>query len=171
LLPKPDVAIYSRGLWGLLNESRARQIMPSLFDWVSGKSTGRCFFRSSTANYRSLHPNHDYFRYEFQHVRPHVFLAGCSYIDYAYLTETFAGLSWGEQAKSKRATERKSIFVDTVRTIRIAGGVLLRHTFQVHLLMSLIHTSRSFQVHFMPWVYEELNQVLLNVLCNAKPLS
>jgi hypothetical protein len=30
LLPKPDVAIYSRGLWGLLNESRAKQIMPSL---------------------------------------------------------------------------------------------------------------------------------------------
>jgi hypothetical protein len=26
-------------------------------------------------------------------------------------------------------------------------------------------------LHFMPWVYEELNQLLLNVLCNSKKLS
>jgi hypothetical protein len=27
------------------------------------------------------------------------------------------------------------------------------------------------QVHFQPWVYEELNQMLLNVLCNDKKLE
>jgi hypothetical protein len=123
----PDYAIYNRGVWGLLPEARARRIMPLLKDWVSrgggdgdsgpgdgSGNRGRCFFRSTTANYQSL--SHGHLRNEHLKVRPHAHRAGCSYLDYAHLTEPFAALDWDEHLHHPASTERKSVFVDAVRT-------------------------------------------------------
>jgi hypothetical protein len=110
VLPKPDIAIYNRGHWGSLSSARAEKIMPVLYDWVGGeKSGGRCFFRSTTAGYRSM--KDDIFRSELRNVQPAVYKAGCSYIDFAYLTETFAALS----TEHKASSERKHVFYDSVR--------------------------------------------------------
>jgi hypothetical protein len=104
--------------------------MPVLYDWVSGgggadtddnatdtsrssapsaRRSGRCFFRSTTGNYRSLRK--DIFRTEMRNVRGHAYGAGCSYLDYAYLTETFAALDFND----RRSTERETVFIDAVR--------------------------------------------------------
>jgi hypothetical protein len=112
VLPKPDIAIYNRGHWGSLNADRAGKVMPALYDWVGGgtEGGGRCFFRSTTAGYMSLQD--DVFRKELLNVRPAAYKAGCSYIDFAYLTETFAAISSGNTASS----ERKHVYYDSVRT-------------------------------------------------------
>jgi hypothetical protein len=105
--------------------------MPVLYDWVSGggadadaddnatdtsrssapsaRRSGRCFFRSTTGNYRSLRK--DIFRTEMRDVRGHAYGAGCSYLDYAYLTESFAALDFND----RRSTERRTVFTDSVR--------------------------------------------------------
>jgi hypothetical protein len=199
----PDYAIYNRGVWGQLPEARARRIMPLLKDWVSGGAgdgdsgpgdgsgtRGRCFFRSTTAHYQSL--SHGHLRNEHLKVRPHAHRAGCSYLDYAHLTEPFAALDWDEHLHHPASTERKSVFVDAVRTsefgpspvdpIDLSNGALApcltRSWLGASSMMMRSSYSRSApslvifgQVHFQPWVYEELNQMLLNVLCNDKKLE
>jgi hypothetical protein len=128
LTSAPDYAIYNRGAWGLLPEARAKRIMPILRDWVAGGGQGqglggqegsdsrdkRCFYRSTTANYLSVH--HDFFRNELRLVRPYAYRAGCSYLDFAHLTEPFAALEFEEQLNQPHSTERRSVFVDSVRT-------------------------------------------------------
>jgi hypothetical protein len=141
VLPRPDVAIYNRGVWRQLEEYRAKLIMPVLHDWVAGggggteeeeeddddasnhppprgaAKRGRCFFKSTTAHHKSL-PS-DYFATELRTVRPHVYNAGCSYLDYAYLTEPFAALYYDDSMRGKRsATERPSVFIDAVSPAR-----------------------------------------------------
>jgi hypothetical protein len=122
----PDYVIYNRGVWGQLPEARAQRIMPILRDWVAGGLEGqsgqdgsdsedkRCFYRSTTANYLSLRD--DFFRSELRRVRPHAYRAGCSYLDFAYLTEPFTALDFAEQMNQPKSTERRSVFVDSVRT-------------------------------------------------------
>jgi hypothetical protein len=131
VLPRPTIAIYNRGIWGRLSETRAQAIMPALYDWVgrndegvpaatadtreaaaltttTTKTKGRCFFRSTTGNYRSA--KNDFFKWELQKVRPIAYTAGCEYIDFAYLTEGFATLEYND----RDGTERKSVFTDSV---------------------------------------------------------
>jgi hypothetical protein len=89
LLPKPDVAICTAADCGGCSTNRAPgrscracttvwagKIPVGASSYLPRPTTGRCFFRSSTANDRSLHPTHDYFRYEFQHVRASRILSG-----------------------------------------------------------------------------------------------
>jgi hypothetical protein len=169
--------------------------MPVLYDWVSGggaddndnatdtsrssapsaRRSGRCFFRSTTGNYRSLRK--DIFRTEMRDVRGHAYGAGCSYLDYAYLTESFAALDFND----RRSTERRTVFTDSVRWQSFATEsppldslgpwqMLFSQSTQTNVMYRPLGFSLIFlaQVHFQPWVYEELNQVLLNVLCNRK---
>jgi hypothetical protein len=176
-------------VWGRLSEARAKAIMPALSDWVHGGGPGdsnatpppatgggagrRCFYRSTTANYKSV--LHEYFQHELRNVRGHAYSAGCSYLDYAYLTESFAALD----SNDRHSTERKLVFIDSVRRRTRSRGVgcyssssscrAVSPTLPTGSLHDLLASSLCFvlpQVHFQPWVYEELNQALLNVLCN-----
>jgi hypothetical protein len=151
ILPsQPNVVLYNRGHWGKLSKERSKTIMPVLYDWVHQQadssvgtdsssssshshSNARCFFKSTTASSGSMRENHA--ERELREVRLHE--AGCSYLDYAYLTQPFAAMP--ETKDWREHGERGAVFWDAV--------------------------------HYMPWVYEELNQVLLNVLCNTQKLS
>jgi hypothetical protein len=126
---RPDVTMYHRGRCGWLSEARAKVIMPALRDWVAGgsdkdnnnnnnpggnsnaapASAGRCFFKSTTSGSGSLKA--EVFQAELRTIRSHAYRVGCSYLDYGYLTETFAALDMDEPA----ATERKTVFLDSVR--------------------------------------------------------
>ena len=120
-----DVAIYNRGLWGLLTEPRARLLLPLFENLVQD----RCFFKSTTGSPRRSPPA---IQHEQGPIRRATQESGCSFLDFGHLTSDFAGMS----QNTTLCPERKEVYVD--------------------------------EVHFRPWVYEELNNALLNVLCGGK---
>jgi hypothetical protein len=165
-------------VWGRLAEDRAQRIFPVLRDWVAAEADdkpkgrgeseqqqqqGRCFFKSTTAGANSFRDR--YFETELHTIRPHALKAGCGYLDFAYLTQDFGALDYESSLKDPRA-ERRSVFVDQVR-----AAVLFLWVDDPLLKPSWLTRARTVhspvQVHLQPWVYEELNQVLLNVLCNG----
>jgi hypothetical protein len=129
-LPAVDYALYNRGIWGKLSEDRAKRVFPVLHDWVSssnnnnkekkkGRTVGRCFFKSTTGHAKSMQG--DYFRDELHHIRPHVLQSGCTYLDHAYLTESFGALLEADGALRNPMAERRSVFVDPVRSHQTRG--------------------------------------------------
>jgi hypothetical protein len=174
-------------VWGRLSEDRAKRIFPMLHDWVrdgagagagagaagSGGPTdaapvGRCFFKSTTAGATSFRDH--YMETELRTIRPHAVQSGCTYLDFAHLTEDFGALDYESSLRNPRA-ERRSVFVDQVSALdraldrEVCALLLLGRTFAYVRPFYFIGLT---QVHLQPWVYEELNQVLLNVLCNNR---
>ena len=134
-LPAIDIAIYNRGLWGVLNADRAERIMPLLHNLVGD---GQCFYRTSTA--APIKPQ-NLGDLEMQRMAGATFHAGCSMLDFWHLTDDFWWLGYPfpippKQEKGNLSNDREwcDVYWDAV--------------------------------HFIPWVYEELNNLLLNVLCN-----
>jgi hypothetical protein len=104
----------------------------------AGGDQGRCFFKSTTGRFQSTLGPERH-----QYVR-HITLAnGCGYIDMAHLVEDFDNIPFFHPPPP----------------------------LQEHHISPAYH-ERTFvywdSLHFMPWVYEELNNVLLNVLCNYR---
>jgi hypothetical protein len=129
-LPSVDYALYNRGIWGKLSEDRAKRVFPVLHDWVTSNSNkkktgggaGRCFFKSTTGHAKSMQG--DYFRDELHHIRPHVLQSGCTYLDHAYLTESFGALLEADGALRNPWAERRSVFVDPVRFLKVLAVVV-----------------------------------------------
>jgi hypothetical protein len=100
---------------------------------------GRCFFRTTTAS-----PDSDVYREpERTYVKRATFSAGCSTLDFAHLTREFESLPFAHPRPPKQQD-------GTIWNYRERDDVYWDY------------------VHFLPWVYEELNNMLLNVLCNSK---
>jgi hypothetical protein len=139
-LPPTDIAIYNRGLWGQLDASRAATIFPLLYQWTAGSSQGgRCFYKSTTGSSRRT--SKALHQHEIGDIREATMSAGCQFFDLGHMTSDFATLRPGTGLTDKNDKR-----------------VMEREREQVY----------WDTVHFQPWVYEEMNNVLLNVLCNWK---
>jgi len=141
-LPPANISIYNRGLWGALPRENSAKILPRLYNFT-GREHGRCFYRSTTASPQEGAEN--IHTIENGYVRQDTFDAGCSFLDFARITQPFGHLKFQDQPLLRNKAqggerqlsndqERRSIYWDAF--------------------------------HFQPWVYEELNNLLLNVLCN-----
>ena len=122
----------------------------------------RCFFRRTTAcpTSKSLDD------VEYGHVRDAAFSAGCEYFDVAHVMEEFRMLS--SQEFSQVLWDEQIHYVSTLplkdqrhknKNSSASSACCYSHT---HSLVS-----RFIKV---PWVYEELDQLLLNLLCNTQVL-
>ena len=133
-------AFYNRGLWGQIQEEKAKKMMASLHDITGGneKQFNRCFFKSTTGCERSRDIN--LVNMEYGPVRKASYAAGCEYFDVSHLTDEFSMMLFLLPPPPRNLMfEFRTIFWDSV--------------------------------HYQPWVYEELSNVLLNVLCNAPDRS
>lgn len=103
----------------------------------TGSGQGRCFYKSTTGS--GHHESLALHQHEIQSdIRAEAASAGCSFLDFGHITKDFA-----------------SIYYHT------GNGAVPKD-------LNLERTDVYWDmVHFVPWVYEELNNVLLNVLCNA----
>lgn len=141
-LPPVNVSIYNRGLWGALPRENSAKILPRLYNFT-GREHGRCFYRSTTASPQS--GEQKIRTIEDGYVRQDTFDAGCSFLDFARITQPFEHLKFQNQHllrhKVQKGERRLSIAQERQSIYRDAN-------------------------HFQPWVYEELNNLLLNVLCN-----
>ena len=154
-----NYVFYNRGLWGKIQEDKAKKMMESLHNITSTHThshthshthTGgnehenenqnnRCFFRSTTGCQRTK--ENDLASWEYGPIRNATYAAGCEYLDITHLTEEFSSMVYeydddGREEDEDEEFEYTNVFWDSV--------------------------------HYQPWVYEELNNVMLNVLCNAK---
>jgi len=77
------------------------------------------------------------------YIKNATFTAGCGFLDFGHLTQEFNSLMYSRSAPPKEE-----------------GGKIWN--FQE---WGSVYWDR---VHFTPWVYEELNNLFLNVLCNGK---
>lgn len=161
-LPPANITIYNRGLWGVLSRKQSPQVMSGLYNYVDGQQ-GRCFYRSTTASSRSDSIQAS----ENSYIRQDAFMAGCNYLDFAHITRAFVNLPFqakGIPYRSKVSSPQRlspypnEVHVHNNSTSSVNGP-----------FANGIEREAIFwdAVHFMPWVYEELNNLLLNVLCNA----
>jgi hypothetical protein len=138
-LPPVDYAIYNRAIWGDMLPERSKHVLPLLYNY-SGGTNGRCFYRTTVMR-RKRNP-------EMQYVRADTLASGCSFFDFAGISEHFMDLQansdqhlgaeeWADMKPEHE--ERYSVFSD--------------------------------DHHYQPWLYEEYNNLWLNVVCNKKPLS
>ena len=137
VLPPVDVAFYNRGIWGVLSDTNKNQNITQNLYEFSGGDQGRCFFRTSTGRFQ---PDH-----ERGHVRKSFLDAGCGYVDHAHLVADFNNLNF-----QPRPPPAQNI-----------GGAPVQANFEER------RTVFWDLVHFAPWVYEELNNLQLNILCNV----
>lgn len=138
MLPAADIVVYNRGLWNLLNAEQALGIMKVLKEW-SGE--GRCFYKTTTGCSKTFF---DGFRdRELSAMTQATFDVGCGFFDAAHLTKEFSLLMYSHPIPPFEEHGR-------ISNMRERGDVFWD------------------AVHYVPWVYEELNNVFLNVLCNAK---
>jgi hypothetical protein len=137
IFPTVDFAIYNRGLWGRLNVKRSKHIFHLMHEWT-GNGLGRCFFKATTAT----HPGHNEMQtFEQLEIGKTSLEEGCGFLDYGHVTMEFSQLQF---------THPRPPSMDAGRL----NGMFER---------SFVYWDK---VHFTPWVYEELNNILLNVLCN-----
>jgi hypothetical protein len=141
LLPKVDIAIYNRGLWGRLEAERATRLFPRLYDWA-GNGNGRCFYKTTTGTAETTIIPPDY-AHEIGAIRNIAYTAGCSFLDVGHITRDFGSIKTSRPPPPSQE-----------------GGNLSSYHERSHIYWD--------DVHFFPWVYEELNNVFLNVLCNWK---
>jgi hypothetical protein len=142
ILPsQPTVVLYNRGHWGKLSKKRSETIMPVLYDWVH--------------HHRQNDSDNN--------------MARCF-----FKSTTGSGASLRENHAERELREVRP-------AVHEAGCNYLDYAYLTQPFATLPETpgwrDRGERgnvfwdaVHYMPWVYEELNQVLLNVLCNAQKL-
>jgi hypothetical protein len=98
---------------------------------------GRCFYKTGTST--ALYPGVS--AVEMASMKAATFNAGCGLLDYGHLTKEFGLLSFSHPAPPSQKN-------GTIWNAREREDVFFD------------------AVHYTPWVYEELNNILLNVLCN-----
>ena len=139
VFPNVDIVMYNRGLWGMLNKDQADIIMPLLHHFAGGES-GRCFFKTTTT---SPHAERSFPHEEVKTIRDATIKAGCGIFDASHLTKEFYGLPQMHPPPPKQENGKMWYYREWSSVFWDA-------------------------LHFNPWVYEELNNVFLNVLCNTK---
>jgi len=139
ILPDVDIVMYNRGLRGMLTEDQVDTIMPLLHHFAGGER-GRCFFKTTTASPDSKRGFRDE---EMKTVRDATIQSGCGIFDASHLTKAFYGLRQMHPQPPKQENGKLWNYREWSSVFWDAN-------------------------HFTPWVYEELNNMFLNVLCNAK---
>lgn len=137
--PDPHYVFYNRGLWGNIQQDKAEKMMALLYNYTSK----RCFYRSTTGSERTRQDQIN--EHEDTVVRRTAYAHGCEYIDVGHLTKEFSTTIYMHPAPPPN-----KMFDPP------------RHNMFEYL--SVFWDS----VHYQPWVYEELNTVLLNILCNTR---
>jgi hypothetical protein len=109
-----------------------------MYEWA-GNGAGRCFFRTTTTS-GNYESTH---RYELDNIREAAIRSGCSFHDVGHITSEFGPLLFIHPGPPSQEGGKFSEGIER-------SGVYWD------------------MVHFFPWVYEELNNVMFNVLCNHK---
>jgi len=160
LLPPVDVAIYNRGLWGPLQPEIAATVLPQLYTF-SGGDRGKCYYRTTTGKLKDTLPR------ERNELRSSViFKAGCGYMDFAHLLQDFGALTFFHPPPPPQA-HFNGKEVTQAQQRKLAHGNLGKNPHTI----SILDERRTVfwdAVHFQPWVYEELNNIMLNILCNGQ---
>ena len=138
ILPPADIVLYNRGLWNLLPSKQAFDIMQLLKEW-SGE--GRCFYKTTTGCSKTFLGG--FRERELSAMTQPTFQAGCGFFDVAHLTREFSMLMYSHPVPPHEEN-------GTISNSRERDDVFWD------------------AVHYMPWVCEELNNMFLNVVCNAK---
>ena len=148
MAPGVDIALYNRGVWGELpaNYEHTQRVMRGLHRMTKANARhgngGKCFWKGTSAlSYSHLLPARrrgkatSLWKKE-QRLRTTAYGAGCGVYDLAHVTQEFMKFEWnGDIGRNECCGEKEG-----------------RSVFWD-------------AVHFQPWVYEELNNILLNVLC------
>ena len=138
LLPRVDYALYNRGLWGALPKDVSDKTMKALFDWTGGKQARTS---GSRCFFRS--------------------------------TTACERARENKLGKHERLTIKKSAFAagceffDVAHVTEEFGYLNWKWPNEGNAEMVEYNSIFWDSVHYMPWVYEELNNLLLNVLCNT----
>jgi hypothetical protein len=94
--------------------------------------SGRCFYKTTTASPQS----HDILAAESTYIKDATFQAGCGLLDFAHLTEEFRLFKFSHPAPMKEES-------DTIWNLRERQDIFWDN------------------LHFTPWVYEELTERLV----------
>ncbi|KAL3770409.1 hypothetical protein ACHAW5_002326 [Stephanodiscus triporus] len=134
-----DIAFYNRGLWGKITDNRARQMMKLLHDFTtpSHGDTSKGRCFFKTTSGCPRSLDDKIAEHDYDVVRKAAYAEGCEYMDVGHLTEEFSLLLFGHPPPPRNV-------MSEYRTVFFWDAV-----------------------HYQPWVYEELNNLLLNVLCNT----
>jgi hypothetical protein len=146
---QPDVVIYNRGHWGALTKERAKTIMPIMYDYVNQD-------QNMMAAVKNNKKENDAGR--------------CFYksTTRGSASRERSGLFEKELLEVRpEAHQAGCEYLDYAHLTKLFGGLGSPKDWQLRERGSVYWDA----VHYMPWVYEELNQVLLNVLCNSRKLS
>ena len=143
LIPDVDIAIFNTGLWtgGFPAPAIIQPVMKDLFEFTqsgSKKGVGKCFWKGLSPSWRVGHLSGypDAFGAMDQPFRRLAYQAGCGVFDVSHVTKSFASFSWeGDVGRASCCGEKE---------------------------MRMVYFDAA---HFQPWVNEELNNILLNVLC------
>ena len=150
VVPDVDIALFNRGLWAgwPMDIKESTSVFQSLYQLATIQNAGTCYWKGTTPSRAGgmsefdLYP-HTFARREAE-VRHNAYVEGCGVYDVSHVTQQFASMHW------EGDVGRRSIFPD-----KIPNDYGEREHKNVYMDAS----------HFEPWVSEELNQVLLNVLC------
>jgi hypothetical protein len=144
LAPDVDLAIYNRGLWVTAPSdfSQAEKMFAGMFK-MTQKRKGKCFWKGTTAKAFSttFKKEENYLpitTYEREmRLRFGAYSAGCGVYDLAFVTQQFEKFEW---------------MGDVGRPSCCGDSEMMTNVFWD-------------LVHYHPWVYEEFNTILLNMLC------
>jgi len=142
IAPPVDIAVYNRGVWGQLPVERAEKVLGLLRNWVTRSSSspsGNNNGRDGRCIFKTTASSSRSVANEHDQtvLRQAAYDASCSVFNLAHVTKDFGRLF----------VDRPGRYNPAVATER--------------------DSVYSDTVHFKPWVYEELNNLLLNYLCNA----
>lgn len=151
ILPDVDIAVYNSALWnaGFQKEEKISPIFKNLFKLVNKNmvpmrdsppgTRGRCFWKGPSPAFSISgfgHVSPDKFESGDDEARNAAFTNGCGVFDVTHVTKQWSNFHWnGDEGRQG-----------------CCGG---QDMFNVYFDAA----------HFQPWVNEELNQILLNILC------
>jgi hypothetical protein len=145
VLPDVDIAIYNNGLWagGYPDVSFISQVMEKLSNLTHKQEDsgplGRCFWKGTSPAFHipAFKKYPALFAAADEPYRIAAMKYGCQVLDIAHVTKNFAAFNYHGGYRNKWGDE----FEDEQMAVYADAA------------------------HFQPWVNEELNQILLNVLC------
>lgn len=145
-----DIAFYNRGLWGKITDNRAKQMMKLLHDFTNHPTT--LSSQDVDGNVAAAaSKSRCFFRTT----------SGCSrslndgHMEHEYNVARKAAYSVGCE------------YMDNGHLTQEFALLLFAHPQPPRNVMAEYLTVFWDAVHYQPWVYEELNNLMLNVLCNA----
>jgi hypothetical protein len=139
IIPDVDIAIFNAALWtgGRADVNLVKPILNALFNFTqSHNKKGKCYWKGMAPSKAENMFTPSAFDAHEDDVRNVAYGAGCGVFDVTHVTKDFAPFMWsGDVGRNKCCGEKE--------------------------LFNVYFDS----VHFQPWVNEELNNILLNVLC------